>query len=140
MKINWGHKLVFFNALFMLFVAFLVYKISTQKIDLVDKQYYEKGVKYQEEINKFAAANAVLHSISFVNGNILFKANVKLLGTMHFYRPNDATLDFEIPFATDEKGAFLFNTNALKKGNWHVRFEWKLHNHLMASSKKIQIK
>ena len=71
MKINWGHKLVFFAASFMLFVMFMVYRISTQKIDLVDQNYYENGVAYQASINKFRAAQALSPQINFQLQNLI---------------------------------------------------------------------
>ena len=46
MKINWGHKLVFFMVVFMLFIVVLIYHISRQQVDLVDKNYYEKGITH----------------------------------------------------------------------------------------------
>jgi hypothetical protein len=49
MKLNWGHKLVFFTILFMLFIITMVVAISRQKVDLVDTNYYEKGIQYQDE-------------------------------------------------------------------------------------------
>lgn len=126
MKLNWGHKLTFFAGLFMLFVVFMVYRISTQKVDLVDKDYYERGVKYQNEINKYAAANAVQHNIDFdlTRQQLTFKASNPLIkGTVYFYRAADASMDFEKPFALNAEGSFNYSTEALQKGIWKITFE-----------------
>lgn len=140
MKINWGHKLTFFAGLFMLFVVFMVYRISTQKVDLVDKDYYERGVKYQSEINKFAAASTVTHSINFdlQQQLISFMAdNPSIKGTVYFYRASDAAMDFEKPFALSSDGVFTYSTAQLAKGIWKVTFEWTLDGKLMAAEKQI---
>jgi len=141
MKINWGHKLVFFMVLFMAFIVWLVIKMSSQQVDLVDKNYYEKGVKYQVEINKYNAANAINHHITFLKNQLTFelKNTTGIKGIVYFYKPNDATLDFKLPFALNENGTFMFNTSQLTKGNWQVTFEWELHKTLMASQKSILI-
>jgi nitrogen fixation protein FixH len=142
MKINWGHKLVFFGLSFMFFVAFMVYKITTQKVDLVDDNYYEKGVRYQEEINKFNATEGIERNISFdLNQQLItFKSNINSLkGKALFYRPGDVNLDFETDFTLNENGEFTYSTAQLAKGVWKVTFEWTLNGKLMAAEKQFVI-
>ena len=142
MKINWGHKLVFFGLSFMLFISFMVYKISMQKVDLVDDNYYEKGVRYQEEINKFNATPGVESEVSFdLNKQLItFKSNAPgLSGKVLFYRPSDVNLDFETTFAVNELGEYTYVTTPLKKGVWKVTFEWTLNGKLMAAEKQFVI-
>lgn len=142
MKINWGHKLVFFGLSFMFFVAFMVYKISVQKVDLVDDNYYEKGVRYQEEINKFNTTEGVESTIGFnLNQQLItFKSNTPgLTGKALFYRPSDVNLDFETNFALGENGEFTYSTAQLAKGLWKVTFEWTLNGKLMATEKQFVI-
>ena len=119
MKINWGHKLVFFASAFMLFVVVMVYKISTQKVELVDKNYYENGIRYQEEINKYSASKDTKHAIDFslTEQKLSFQtlASNSISGEMHFYRPSDASLDFIKTFTVDAKGKHVFSTVDLKK-------------------------
>ena len=143
MKINWGHKLVFFMITFMMFIVVLIYNISKQQIDLVDKNYYEKGIRYQDEINKFSASDSIRHEIGFDLGKreLSFTTNIpNLEGNLYFYKASDAGLDFDVPFKQDEKGFFAYNTSALKKGIWKVTFEWTLNGRLMAAEKQIMIK
>lgn len=140
MKINWGHKLVFFMVLFMLFIVVMVYKISQQHVDLVDKNYYEKGIEYQEEIDKFNASDSIQYEIDFNNEKkkLSFITNISNLeGTLYFYRPSDAKLDFDVPFKLDEKGMFTYPLSNVKRGTWKVTFEWKLKGELMAAERYI---
>ncbi len=142
MKINWGHKLVFFMVLFMVFIVVMVYKIGSQQVDLVDKNYYEKGIQYQEEINKFNASDSIQYQIVFnkEQKEISFVTNVSNLeGTVYFYRPSDAKLDFNIPFKLNERGEFSYSLSDLKSGTWKVTFEWKLKGELMAAERYIVI-
>jgi len=139
MKINWGHKLAFFIILFMAYILFMVYKLNKQSVDLVDKNYYEKGVRYQEEINKYDLAKSVNANILFdvSNKTIQFSANTKIKGNVNFYRPSNSSDDFSVPFETDTLNRFSLNTDNTKKGNWKVIFEWKHNNVLMATEKQI---
>lgn len=141
MKINWGHKLVFFASAFMLFVVVMVYKISTQKVELVDKNYYENGIRYQEEINKYSASKDTKHTIDFslTEQKLVFQISPSntISGEMHFYRPSDAALDFSKAFAVDQNGKHEFSTVDLKKGPWKVTYEWKSGDTLMAAEKQF---
>jgi hypothetical protein len=142
MKINWGHKLVFFTVLFMLFIIYMVYTISKQKVDLVDKNYYERGIKYQDEINKFNASSDVEHQVAYddVQKSLSFTAKQAITGTLYFYRAGDENLDFKLPFSVEGETPFIYNTGQLKKGVWKATFEWKIGEKLMASEKNIEIK
>lgn len=143
MKVNWGHKLVFFGALFMLFVLFMVYRISTQQVDLVDTNYYERGVKYQDELNKYTEAKALKPSVEFdaTTGVLVFKieADELVAGNLNIYRPSDAKMDFTIPFSTDSAKTFTYSTVAMQKGLWKATFEWISNNKLMAAEKEFTI-
>lgn len=142
-NINWGHKLVFFTILFMLFIITLVYRISAQKIDLVDQDYYERGVMYQQDINKYKASGEVPHEVSFQTVQQTLDFNVSGLerfgGTLILYRADDAALDLKVPFQLGEQGDFSYTTKALKKGPWKATFEWTFKGKLMASEKQFVV-
>lgn len=143
MKLNWGHKLVFFTVAFMLFIIAMVYKISTQKVELVDENYYENGIRYQEEINKYNASRDTKHVIDFslTTHELTFQTLAKntISGEMHFYRPSDSKLDFVKSFSVDSIGKHVFSTAALKKGPWKVTYEWKTKDTLMAAEKQFVV-
>jgi hypothetical protein len=140
-KLNWGHKLTFFMLAFMLFIIVMVYQISVQKVDLVDENYYERGMLYQSDINKYAASKEVPHELSYNNTVklLLFKVNDKqtFAGTLTLYRPNDASLDVTVPFQLDSLGCYTYQTSNLKKGVWKATFEWTFGGKLMATEKQI---
>ncbi|MBP9187293.1 MAG: FixH family protein [Bacteroidia bacterium] len=140
MKLNWGHKLVIFGISFMVFIIVLVYKMVNEKVDLVDENYYEKGMSYQDELNKFDTVEGVKSSIDFdlAAQIITFKSTiVNLTGKAYFYRAGDKKLDFSEPFTLNNKNEFTYNTANLAKGVWKITFEWTLNGKLMAEEKQI---
>lgn len=143
MKLHWGHKLTFFAGIFMLFVVFMVYRISSQQIDLVDQHYYERGVKYQEELNKFDAAQKVHPVITYSGREQQLQLAVQtphaIKGRLYIYRPSDAALDGEAPFETNASGIASWSTAALTKGVWKATFEWTLDGTLMATEYSFRI-
>ena len=128
---------------FMLFIIVLVYKISAQKIDLVDENYYERGILYQNDINKYAASEEVVRELSYNNASrlLLLRCNeqMKFAGTLTLYRPNDASMDITLPFKLDSLGCFTYETSRLKKGIWKATFEWTLGGKLMATEKQLMV-
>ena len=58
MKLSWGYKIAFVYIIFVAGIGFLVFKASSQKFDLVTKDYYDQELKYQEVIDQ--AANTAM--------------------------------------------------------------------------------
>ena len=56
-KWNWGTKLVIAIILFMGFIFVLVYLSTQNTIDLVERDYYPKGLKYQNRIEEIKNAS-----------------------------------------------------------------------------------
>lgn len=143
MKINWGHKLVFFTVLFMVFVVSMVYFMISQKVELVETDYYEKGMNYQKEIDKHMATEGMDHHIEYLASkqSISFTTAIggNISGKIKFYRPSDSSMDFEDDFTLNNEGHFTYPANKLAKGAWKVTFEWKAGNQLMAAEKEIFI-
>src|SRR6187455_91675 len=54
MKLSWGYKVTFVYIAFVAGMGFLVFKASSQKFDLVTKDYYEQELKYQQIIDQSA--------------------------------------------------------------------------------------
>src|SRR6187200_484477 len=54
MKLSWGYKIMFVYIAFVIGMGFLVYKASSQKFDLVTKDYYNQELKYQQVIDQAA--------------------------------------------------------------------------------------
>jgi hypothetical protein len=54
MKLSWGYKIMFVYIAFVAGMGFLVFKASSQKFDLVTKDYYDQELKYQQVIDQAA--------------------------------------------------------------------------------------
>jgi hypothetical protein len=143
MKINWGHKLVFFMILFMAFITTLVVLMIRQDIPLVETDYYEKGINFESELRKYEKSKGLDHRITH-NPNrseLVFTTGMggNISGFVRFYRPSDNLLDFTKNFVLDEYGTCTLNTSAMQKGVWHATFEWVLQSDTIAATKEIYI-
>lgn len=136
MKIHWGHKLVFFAILFMVFIFSMVYYMTQQNVELVDSDYYEKGIKYQEVIDQQKGADKMLEvgydgnrNDNNTEGNkIYFAPLVKFDSTkviVSLYRPSDKSKDFSFDFILNDSDRAIYPTDQLAKGNWKVNVKWE---------------
>lgn len=126
MKWNWGTRLAIFALGFMIFVVTMVVIISRQDVPLVEENYYEKGLKYQQEIDNQNALDTAV-KVDLVNGNVRVsnQSAAMLEGNLKFYRPSDAAMDINTDSIRLEPGSVsLFPMTDLEKGKWKVRFTW----------------
>ncbi len=78
---NWGYKILFVYLVFIAGILVLVYKSSSEKVDLVTKNYYEQELKYEQKIDEAERAQSLSSPIKYeVNKNeisIYFPVEVK---------------------------------------------------------------
>jgi len=129
----WPHAII---AWFVVFAAALAAWITfavRQNLDLVRADYYEEEVRYQGQLDRLNRTASIRSEISL--GHDAAKREITLLlpaahltprpyGAIHFYRPSDAALDFQVPLAVDAAGHQRIRTGALRGGFWKVRIHW----------------
>lgn len=143
MKLNWGHWLVIFMALFMLFIISLVFMMSREKVSLVETNYYERGMQYENELQKYANTKGLDHKLEYhpEKNQLVFTSALggNVSGIASFYRPSDSDLDFKKSFTLNEFGACTLSTEGMKIGVWRVTLEWQVNNDTLAITKDIYI-
>lgn len=115
-------------ALFMMFIIAMATKmfISAGDDDLVDKDYYEKGLAYDQDYDQQqnALRDSVMPSlITDQNGiNISFNTPVKY--KIFCQRPSDSRLDRVFESTAESKTMVFLSRNELKSGPWNLRLEF----------------
>ena len=142
MKFNWGHKLVFFGVCFMLFVMGMVFYMTQKKNELVDENYYEKGIRFQEELNKLNAIEGkdIDFSYAAISAEIQFKISAPSTAVkVQLYRASDSKLDQNMEVTTDADGKAVLSTSTMAKGLWQVKLEWAVNNSIVTFEKAITV-
>lgn len=130
-KINWGTGIVIALAVMMSGMLFLVYYATRQDYSLVEKNYYQKEIAYQEHIDKVKNANALNEKIALLQtGNRLrltfpdlFHADT-LKGTIHLYSPVSEKNDLIVPIQLDNQLSQLVSIGKLPKGRYKIKVDW----------------
>jgi nitrogen fixation protein FixH len=132
MKVHWGTGIVAGFVLFVLAILILVGISVTQTVDLVNDQYYDRGLKYQERIGSLQRTAALEENIHvIVDGQQLtvqlphHAAGPPLTGTITLYRPSSKVQDFAAPLSPDSAGCQRIPTTHLDRGLWRIQVSWK---------------
>ncbi len=127
---NWGKSIVLVYLFFVVGIVYLVYKSSQQTIDLVDKNYYQKEIQFQNEIDATNKANklGLIPKIKKI-GNVEYliipdSSESKLHGLAHFYCPSNSKNDvmMELPLTTT--GQWTLPSSQIKSSNYQVKVNW----------------
>jgi hypothetical protein len=129
MKISWGKGIAGAYILFVIITLVLVVVMMRKDVDLVTPNYYEKELKYQDQINKINNTNKLKEAlrVEYTDGKITlnFPRIGNVSGEVSFYRPSDPKKDFKLEIQADKENKQIVDAAALLKGYWKMKIEWK---------------
>ena len=126
----WPRVIIGFFVLFAIFIGNFVRMAMQSDVDLVSKDYYQKEIAFQEHINTVAQTkenNAEIQvTLAEAAGQLVvafpeFYKGQKVAGTVQFFRPSDAKLDFEFPLNLNDARQQFIPVEKLEKGRWKVQ-------------------
>ncbi|MCE4563595.1 FixH family protein [Maribellus sp. CM-23] len=129
-KFTWGTGIFLFLVLFLAGSAVFIIFASRQTVNLVHKDYYEKGVDYSEEIRVKERSKEFLDALDIQTTNESLLVNIapevaaKIdSGSMYLYRPSDSKSDITLSLeAPTSQVSFL--KSELKNGRYILKFSW----------------
>lgn len=143
---NWGKGIFIVFILFAAGIGMMAYTSMIKNIDLVSQNYYEKEIKYQEQIDKInntgKSFKKLQISLTLQNIVIVFPKGSeggKISGEIIFYRPSDAKADFTIPVNLNGNSVQIIPTDNLIKGMWKVMVTWSSEDVNYYSEERIMI-
>jgi hypothetical protein len=146
MNFDWGKKIAALYIGFVVLVVGMVIFAMTKNTDLVSDNYYEKEIKYQEQIDKEKRTKELPEQVkieylgSYVSVKFPQTYNSKdIKGSILFYRPSEASRDFRLNIEPDENGEQKILTNKFSKGIWKVQISWKMNGTEYYNESSIRI-
>jgi hypothetical protein len=133
MKFNWGTGIFIVIVIFLIAViAFFIF-INTLDINLVEDNYYEKELVYQERIEKINNTSGLPGKIDFsIEPGILIiqfpaiDSTLSPAGSVLLYRPSDPKKDLTVPLQLDGSFRQSIDISGISKGKWTVKLEWEM--------------
>ena len=130
---SWGKGILITIIVFVVGTAVMMIIAMNSPDDLVMNNYYEKGVKYQQQIDKINRTNALKENVKMeFTGNAVFiqmpsfTDPARIKGEVLFYRPSNAAEDVKVSFAVDSSRSALISTANLEKGFWKLKLNWSI--------------
>ncbi len=129
---NWGVKIGLVYTAFVVMMLFFVFRATSQRNDLVTKDYYGKEGDFTKNI-VLAANNAHLtvpvtaaYEVESHTVVIQFPAEMhEATGDAYFYRPSDERLDQHFAIQPGADGLMTVPTTKLPSGRWVLKLSWK---------------
>ena len=127
-KLNWGWGIFLTIVIFMGIIVTIVAFMMNREVDLVTDRYYDKEIKFQQQIDKEKRTAALNENIKIAySGNsvtVSFPKNYKPDGELYFYRPSNLHKDFKIPINVNNDFDQLVDISKLDRGLWKLKIEW----------------
>ncbi len=127
----------------ILLIVFVIYS-SQNSFKLVEKDYYQKEINFQTQIDKETRANQLSEKVNIYNNDervvlqfpsIFSPENIS--GSMMFFRPSDSNLDFSIKIDLNKDMLQSISNINLEKGVWILKIFWNNQQDEYYSEKRI---
>ena len=133
MNLNWGKGLFLAYGIFIIAVIIMVTISMTRKTDLVATNYYEKEIKYQEEIDRINNTNKLKEQVKFeINESTIVTSfpfnstQSEITGEVNFYRPSDSKKDFSLKVDAGKDFKQTIDLSSIDKGLWKIKVFWNM--------------
>lgn len=128
---NWGNKLLLTFIVFGAGMTYLVYRAVSTNYELVETDYYNQELRYQQVIDGTNLANQLSSSVKIeqTDSGISLKLphemkNKEISGEILFYCAYDQKKDKKFTLQPDTDGVQLFEPSSISPGNYIVKINW----------------
>ena len=133
-KFNWGTSIVLAMIVMIGGFIFLVSIAVKQDYDLVDKDYYQKSITYQQHIEKVRKNDALDEKIKFELSEESLRLTFPNLATfqeysgeIHFYSPVEEKRDLTLKIKLDKDFIQIIDLKSLEQGRYQVKIDWNVN-------------
>jgi len=131
MKFNWGTGILIFLILFLIACGLFIGFAMNQNVDLVHKEYYQKGVSFTDQMDVDMRSTKYINSIYLKdNGHQIlvyfpdnFIDNLKS-GEILFFRPSNSNEDKTWDL-NPKNNVQIIEKSKLIKGRYLVKITWQ---------------
>jgi len=130
---RWGMMIAALYSGFALFIIALVFIAARQNYDLVESDYYKKGLQYQGRIDQTTRSRSLSTEVTAAldgSGDSLLVtfppecALDSIDGALLFYRPSNAGWDKEVPIRVGNDGTQMIAVGQFVAGLWRIKADW----------------
>jgi hypothetical protein len=127
----WGFGVWLLYISFVVFVLGCIAFVAFRRYDLVEPDYYEKGLEYQKQLGKIQPTAADSPVISYDEITHILTLSFSKegaasidSGSILFFKPSDAQQDFRVKMNLDNIKRQQIDDKRLGKGFWRLKIDW----------------
>jgi hypothetical protein len=132
-KFNWGTSIfIVIVIIFLGVIGFFIFSANLD-INLVEKNYYEKELVYEQRIAHTRNANNLPEKITIESSRdqvvLHFPDTVRgagIRGTIWFYRPSDESKDFTVAIDLDDSLCQAIPKERIFPGKYTIKIDWEM--------------
>jgi len=130
---KWPVTIFVFYGLFVLALLFAVFFTLDNDMEMVTSNYYEKTLKYEEQIERIKNTHALnaQPKIAFNKEKTILVLTMPEIsgqrnfsGKINFFRPSNSKWDKRVNLQCDDQGKQLFPLSNLETGKWQIQILW----------------
>jgi hypothetical protein len=132
-EFHWGTGIFIFLMIFLLLFAIFIWFSFQQHLNMVDTNYYPKGLDYEKQITKYKNSASLVDNIEINQdeNHIYIKfpkiSDSEIEGSILFYYPPDSRKDFPAKIELDSLNRCSISKENLIIGQkYNVLIDWKL--------------
>jgi hypothetical protein len=127
---------IIYSSFVLVLVSFVIYS-RYQQVDLVNDDYYDQEMNYQQQISRIGRTQSFSQPVNWILMNkkkslmIQFSSDFDptlLRGTILFFRPSDAKQDKLVVLNLSSDGNQLISTKNMTPGLWKLKIFWQINN------------
>ncbi len=122
-------------------MAVLIIFSMNKDVDLVTKNYYQKELQYQKQIDKEKKTEYLNKDVDVSVENeyvvISFPDSTSISGELNFYRPSDSKLDFKLSIRLNGSNKQLIEKKKYVRGFWRLKIHWEQSGHEFYTEKSF---
>lgn len=125
-KFTWGHGIMVALGCFMIFICSLIF-FAGDMGEMVEDNYYEKTVVFQDDIDAAQRANAMENQpqiIEQANGYLIRFTEAPEKGNIRFLRSNNSEFDVVETLKLNSRMEQLIHAAKLENGQYDVDIRW----------------
>jgi hypothetical protein len=128
---SWGKGITLSFITFAVFIGFLVAVCVRQEVNLVSADYYDRELRYQEEIDRMTNAAALSEKPVILVRNKKLEVHFDSFpafenGELVITRPSDARFDAKFSVNTGQDSIRMFDVSKLPAGHYNTSLRWKM--------------
>ena len=146
LKVNWGTGIVIALLIMMSAMLYLVSIAVRQDFDLVEKDYYQKSVNFQSQIDKINNVSKLEVPVKLIQSEKAIQLdfpklfqNELLEGTIHIYSPVSEKNDLTLPIRLDAGLSQSISVKNLPRGRYTVKLDWTSNDKPYYQELEIQL-